>query len=168
MDRHFDAHYPRLVATARRVLGDHALAEEAAADVWQRLSDDPVADRPDDEVAAWLHVVTIRTALNRLRREQRHRTRLVTHGRASPPDTPVDPGEAVVVEDERARVRGVLARLPERQAAALLLRHAGHSYAEVASALGVAEGSVGVLLARGERAFQQVWTDDTTDDDEGL
>ncbi len=161
MDRHFDAHYPRLVATARRVLGDRALAEEAAADAWQRLSGSPVADRPDGEVAAWLHVVTIRVALNRLRRERRHRARLVTHGPVSLPEPAVDPGEAVVVEDERARVRDVLARLPERQAAALLLRHAGHSYAEIATALGVAEGSVGVLLARGERGFQRLWTDDT-------
>jgi DNA-directed RNA polymerase specialized sigma24 family protein len=45
--------------------------------------------------------------------------------------------------------------LPERQAAALLLRHSGHSYREIATALGVAEGSVGVLLARGERAFRR-------------
>ncbi len=159
MDRQFDAHYPRLVATARRVLGDHALAEEVAADALHRLAGAPVASRPDDEVAAWLQVVTVRVALNRLRGERRHHARVVRHGPASAPDPAIDPGDAVVAEQERSRVRSVLARLPERQAAALLLRHAGHSYAEVAEALGVAEGSVGVLVARGERAFQRLWTD---------
>ena len=38
--------------------------------------------------------------------------------------------------------------------AALLLRHAGHSYLEIAATLGVAVGSVGVILARAERAFR--------------
>lgn len=55
--------------------------------------------------------------------------------------------------DERDRVRATLAVLPDRQATALLLRHAGHSYREIAAALGVAEGSVGVLLARGEHGW---------------
>jgi RNA polymerase sigma-70 factor (ECF subfamily) len=63
--------------------------------------------------------------------------------------------EAIAEADERDRVRATLATLPERQALALLLRHGGYSYREIASALGVAEGSVGVLLARGERAFRQ-------------
>src|SRR5690606_27141002 len=68
---------------------------------------------------------------------------------------PAEPADAVVGADERERVRAALAVLPERQATALLLRHAGHSYRETATALGVAEGSVGVLLARGGRAFRR-------------
>lgn len=161
MQRRFDDHYPRLVAVARRVLGDRALAEEVAADALHRLDGAPVAARPDDEVAAWLHRVTIRTALNRLRSEQRHHARVVAHGAAVGPAAAVDPADVVVADDEQARVRAVLARLPDRQATAVLLRHAGHSYAEIAAALDVAEGSVGVLLARGERAFERLWHDDT-------
>lgn len=160
MDTTFETHYLRLVATARRVLGDHALAEEVAADALHRLEGDPVARRPDDEVRAWLYRVTVRLALNRLRHEQRHRARLVRHGSTTAGTGTVDPGDAVVADDQRTRVRDVLARLPERQATALLLRHAGHTHAEVAAALGVAEGSVGVLLARGERAFTRLWDDD--------
>jgi DNA-binding CsgD family transcriptional regulator len=56
--------------------------------------------------------------------------------------------------EAREQVRAALAELPERQRACLLLRHAGHSYAEIAATLGVAVGSVGVLLARAERAFR--------------
>lgn len=155
----FAAHYPGLVATARRVLGDAGLAEEVAADALQRLDDHAVRGRPEDEVAAWLHRVTVRLALNRLRQEQRHRARMARHAAVSPAAGPADPADAVVAGDQRDRVRAALARLPERQATVLLLRHAGHSYAEIAAALGVAEGSVGVLLARGERAFHDVWHD---------
>jgi RNA polymerase sigma-70 factor (ECF subfamily) len=35
----------------------------------------------------------------------------------------------------------------------LLLRHAGYSYAEIAASVGIAVGSVGVLLARAEQTF---------------
>lgn len=159
MDDRFTAHYPRLVAAARRVLDDVGLAEETAADALHRLEGEDVRDRPDDEVRAWLYRVTLRLALNRLRREQRHQARMVRHVAAAGPARSVDPADAVVVGDERTRVRAALAHLPERQATALLLRHAGHSYAEIAATLGVAVGSVGVLLARGERAFHDVWRD---------
>jgi RNA polymerase sigma-70 factor, ECF subfamily len=50
-------------------------------------------------------------------------------------------------------VRAAIAELPERQGRLLLLRYAGLSYVEIASALEVAPGSVGTLLARAERAF---------------
>ncbi len=52
-------------------------------------------------------------------------------------------------------MRRALAALPERQRDCLLLRHSGCSYAEIAAALGIAIGSVGVILARAERAFRE-------------
>jgi RNA polymerase sigma-70 factor (ECF subfamily) len=72
-------------------------------------------------------------------------------------------------EQQRA-VRQALASLPQRQRACLLLRHAGYSYAEIAATLDLAVGSVGVLLARGERAFRDAYldrndTDPGADDD---
>jgi RNA polymerase sigma-70 factor, ECF subfamily len=63
------------------------------------------------------------------------------------------PSELVVRQEERADVRRALLEVPERQRECLLLRHAGYSYAEIAATLGIAVGSVGVLLARAERAF---------------
>ena len=66
-----------------------------------------------------------------------------------------DPSSIVAARDEAGRVRQVLAQLPERQRAALVLRASGLSYAEVADALGVRPGSVGTILARAERAFRE-------------
>ena len=45
-----------------------------------------------------------------------------------------------------------------RPAQALLLRHSGLSYAEIAAAIGVAPGSVGTVLARAESEFEDQYT----------
>ncbi len=52
-------------------------------------------------------------------------------------------------------VRSILAEMPERQQAYILLRSTGLSYAEIAQATGVATASVGALLARAEREFRR-------------
>ncbi|WP_370326171.1 sigma-70 family RNA polymerase sigma factor [Euzebya sp.] len=159
----FAAHYARLTGLARRLV-DPATAEEVAADAIAKLDDAPVADRGDADVAAWLNRVTVNAALNRIRSRQREQARVAVHGRSVDP-TPDDTPDVVADRHEtQDRVRAVLAELPDRQATALLLRHSGHPYAEIAATLGVAEGSVGVLLARGERAFRRRWEDPTTAD----
>ena len=151
----FRRHYPRLVGLARRVLRDAGEAEDAAQEALLALRTHPVAGRGDDDVAAWLSRVVTNGALNRLRSRRRAdvRAQLVAAQDVRPLCD--DTANAVMDADGRERVRAALAVLPERQATALLLRHAGHSYREIANALGVVEGSVGVLLARGERAFRR-------------
>ncbi len=70
---------------------------------------------------------------------------------------------AGVTDDDRAHVascatclraldsvRAALARLPHKQAAALVLRHSGLSYAEVAAALDLSPASVGTTVRRAE------------------
>ncbi len=54
-------------------------------------------------------------------------------------------------------MRRALARLGRREAQLLILRYSDLSYREIALALGVAEGSVGTLLARAERRFAKVY-----------
>lgn len=64
----------------------------------------------------------------------------------------------VLRREEQAEVRQALARLPERQRNCLLLLHSGYRYAEIAATVGIAVGSVGVLLTRAERAFRAAYT----------
>jgi RNA polymerase sigma-70 factor (ECF subfamily) len=66
-----------------------------------------------------------------------------------------DVAEAVVTIEERNGVRAALARLPRTQAVALVLRHSGLSYAEVAAALDLSPGSVGTTLRRAESALRE-------------
>jgi len=107
--------------------------------------------------------VCLNTAYNRLRGQRRATARLDRAGRAERADDEADPDATPLLEVLRAEqqraVRQALASLPERQRACLLLRHAGYSYAEIAATLDLAVGSVGVLLARGERAFRDAYLD---------
>ena len=165
----FRARYGELHALCYRLLGDHAEAEDVVQETFLKLDGHPVLDRPDEEVAAWLRRVCLNATYNRLRGQRRATARLDRAGRLARVDEEEgDSGgpllDVLRAEQQRA-VRRALAALPERQRACLLLRHAGFSYAEIAATLDLAVGSVGVLLARGERAFRDAYLDG--DDDPG-
>lgn len=132
----------------------------------------PLLDRPDEVVGAWLRRVVLNLGVNRLRDRRRAAARAVRasqlDGTLDPersPDDNFSPPHAVLRAEARDEVRAALSALPERQRACLLLRHAGHSYAEIAATLGIAIGSVGVYLARGERAFRAAYA--SHDDNSG-
>ncbi|HEX6254708.1 MAG TPA: sigma-70 family RNA polymerase sigma factor [Euzebyales bacterium] len=155
----FRRRYPELVRLAARITGGTSEAEDVAQEALTRLSTHVVLDRPDSEIAAWLRRVTVNTSFNRLRSRRRGDDRARRSAAADQPLHVVDAGgpplAQVVRAEERALVRLALAELPERQRACLLLRHSGYRYAEIAETVGIAPGSVGVLLARGERAFRR-------------
>jgi RNA polymerase sigma-70 factor (ECF subfamily) len=52
-------------------------------------------------------------------------------------------------------VRTALTRLPRAQAVALVLRHSGLSYADVAAAVGLSPASVGTTVRRAEAALRE-------------
>jgi RNA polymerase sigma-70 factor, ECF subfamily len=159
----FRERYRDLYGLAYRLLGDHGEAEDVVQETFLKLDGQAVLDRPDEEVAAWLRRVCLNTAYNRLRGQRRASDRLDRAGRAERADDETDAAASPLLDVLRAEqqraVRQALASLPERQRACLLLRHAGYSYAEIAATLDLAVGSVGVLLARGERAFRDAYLD---------
>jgi RNA polymerase sigma factor (sigma-70 family) len=146
----FRATYPRVVAVAARVLGTRDEAEDVAQEVFLAFGRSSV---PATQAVGWLSVAAAHTALNHLRSGRRRATR----EEAAEPSDAVSPdvADAVVVRDERRRVRAALARLPRRQAVALVLRHSGLSYAEVAAALDLSPGSVGTTVRRAESALRK-------------
>jgi RNA polymerase sigma-70 factor (ECF subfamily) len=157
----FRARYGELHALCYRLLGDHAEAEDVVQETFLKLDGHRVLDRPDEEVAAWLRRVCLNATYNRLRGQRRTAARLDRAGRLERVDDEAGGGggpllDVLRAEQQRA-VRRALTALPERQRACLLLRHAGFSYAEIAATLDLAVGSVGVLLARGERAFRDAY-----------
>ena len=146
----FRTAYPRVVAVAARVLGSRDEAEDVAQEVFLSFGRSSV---PVGEALGWLSVAAAHTALNHLRSGRRRASReeVAGDGEAVAPDA----ADAVVTLDERRRVRAALARLPRKQAVALVLRHSGVSYAEVAAALDLSPASVGTTVRRAESALRK-------------
>ncbi|MEV4642173.1 sigma-70 family RNA polymerase sigma factor [Actinoplanes sp. NPDC049548] len=146
----FRSAYPRVVGVAARVLGSRDEAEDVAQEVFLSFGRSSV---PAGEAIGWLSVAAAHTALNHLRSGRRRAAR---EEYAREHDTvAADVADAVVTLEERRRVRAALARLPRRQAVALVLRHSGLSYAEVAAALDLSAGSVGTIVRRAESALRK-------------
>jgi RNA polymerase sigma factor (sigma-70 family) len=145
----FRENYPLVVGVAARVLGSRDQAEDVAQDVFLSFWRSPV---PAGEARGWLSVAAAHTALNLIRSGKRRALR----EQAVAGDTVVpDVADAVVTDEERGVVRAALARLPHKQAVALVLRHSGLSYADVAAALDISPGSVGTTVRRAESALRK-------------
>jgi RNA polymerase sigma factor (sigma-70 family) len=145
----FRAAYPRVVAVAARVLGSRDEAEDVAQEVFLSFGRSAV---PAEDAFRWLSVAAAHTALNLIRSSRRRAAR-----EEAVADDPVAPdvADTVVTREERSRVRAALGRLPHRQAVALVLRHSGLSYADVAAALDLSPGSVGTTVRRAESALRK-------------
>ena len=147
----FRAAYPRVVAVAARVLGSRDEAEDVAQEVFLTFARSTV---PAGEALGWLSVAAAHTSLNHLRSGRRRASREEAVGSRDHAVAP-DVADAIVARDERRRVRAALARLPRKQAVALVLRHSGLSYHEVAAALDMSPGSVGTTVRRAESALRK-------------
>ena len=151
----FRRDYRRVVAVAGRVLGSRDECEDVAQEVFLAFGRSTV---PADEASGWLTVAAVHTALNHLRsgrrRASREESAAVSEAVVRPTTSP-DVADVVVTAEERSRVRTALGALPEKQAAALVLRHSGLSYAEVATALSMSPGSVGTTVRRAESALRK-------------
>ena len=151
LDEVFRREYPRVVGVAARVLGSRDSAEDVAQDVFLSFGRSAV---PAGEARGWLSVAAAHTALNLLRSGRRRASREESAAAADDVVAP-DVADAVVTLEERRRVRAALARLPRKQAVALVLRHSGLSYADVAAALDLSPGSVGTTVRRAESALRE-------------
>lgn len=153
LEQVFRRDYPRVLAVAARVLGSGDGADDVAQEVFLAFGRSAV---PAGEAPGWLAVAAAHTALNHLRSGRRRaaREKAVADGVGRRDPAP-DVAEAVVTRDERRRVRAALARLPRKQAVALVLRHSGLSYADVAAALDLSPGSVGTTVRRAESALRK-------------
>ena len=151
LDTVFRRDYQLVVGVAARVLGSRDQAEDVAQDVFLSFGRSSV---PAAEARGWLCVAAAHTALNLLRSGRR---RVSREEAAAAADNAVvsDVAEAVVTLEERSRVRSALVRLPRKQVVALVLRHSGLSYADVAAALDLSPASVGTTVRRAESALRK-------------
>ena len=152
----FEQHWERLCRVLYSILGDWDEAEDLALETFMRLHRSPPADR--EHLGGWLYRVASNQALNALRARRRRQRYEEEAGHLALESYPPEDPAAVVEQDlERQRARTALGVIKPRSAQMLILRHSGMSYAEVAVALDISPASVGTLLARAEKEFEQAY-----------
>src|ERR1700693_2990636 len=152
----FVKHYPRIVGTLRRIVGDHERAEDLASEVFLKLYLRPFPQDADANVACWLYRTATNLGIDALRAAARRNNFEQAAALDSNHNKIAKNGFDQIVLSERAqRVRAVLAEIKPAQAHLLLLRASGHSYKELSAALEMEPASVGTLLVRAEAAFEK-------------
>jgi RNA polymerase sigma-70 factor (ECF subfamily) len=148
---------PRMLALARRMLGDAAEAEDVAQEVflraWRQASSWKAGQGRFD---TWMHRVALNLCYDRLRRRREQPM-------ADPPERP-DPAPGAQARLEAAdlsqQVETAVAALPERQREAILLCHYQElGNIEAATVMGVSVEALESLLARGRRALRATLAD---------
>lgn len=146
------AKLPRILALARRMLGDAAEAEDVAQEtflrVWRQAPRwQPGAARFD----TWLHMVTLNLCRDRLRR--RRETVMPELPEIADPAPPAD---AVLDDASQAKtVQAAIGALPERQREAILLVHYQDlTNIQAAAAMDLSVEALESLLARGRRSLR--------------
>jgi RNA polymerase sigma-70 factor (ECF subfamily) len=138
-------HRPRLWAVALRTLGDPEDAADALQDACVSAYRAAGGYRADAAVTTWLHRIVVNACLDLVRRRRSRPTVPLSPAVAEPLTT--EPADSVVT---RVDVQRALADLPfEQRAALVLVDLAGHTVADAAAVLGVAEGTVKSRCARG-------------------
>jgi RNA polymerase sigma-70 factor (ECF subfamily) len=148
----FLEHYPRLVRTLLRLVGNPGQAEELAADAFFRLHE----HRPEENPAGWLYRTAMNLGLDALRanaRRSRREERVSREGLAN--GTNGNPLYEMLAEEQRERVRTVISRLKPNQGQVLLMGSSGFTGKEIAAVLGVKLDSLYVLISRAKAQFEK-------------
>jgi RNA polymerase sigma-70 factor (ECF subfamily) len=143
-------------ATAVRLLGNPAEAEDVSQTVFLRAFQrfDAIGSSP--AAAGWLKTVTRNACLNHL---SRYRARLRFFSELERPDgEDFEPAvEQTAEADDVVQLEEALRRLPDHQRVPLVLFHfEDASYQEIAETLGVSVGKVKTDIHRGREALRKL------------
>jgi len=149
-----DRHAAHLHATACRLLGDPALAEDIVQvsflKAWTKASDWAPGTA---KFGTWLTRVTINACLDELRKK---RVQLGEDGHELPDTTP-NAEHILMRRDTRTDIEAAMCALPERQRTALTLSVFEElTQAEGALAMRITEGAYESLLVRARRRLRDV------------
>lgn len=144
--RVYDDHHRGVHATAYRVLGNSAQAQDVVQDVFIRIWRNPRKfDAQRGEIGSYLRLMARSRAVDLWREGQaagRASDRLKVVVEAAPPRIEAQPDRVALESAERHTVREALTRLPEPQREALVLAYWGGLTADqIASRAGVPLGT---------------------------
>ena len=142
-ERLYQASYGKILGTLTAMLGDRAAAEDCVHDSFERAYKKWATWQPIAPAEAWVHRIAINAAVS-YQRKMRLREVGEVIRRLGRPGLAPDPQETVDHHDLTA----ALAKLPPKQAAAIVLRHYhGYTNRAIANALGIPERTVASRLA---------------------
>ncbi len=142
-ERLYQASYGKILGTLTALLGDRAAAEDCTQDAFERAYRKWSTWQPLAPAEAWVHRIAINAAVSYQRKMRLREVGEVIRRIGRPGHGP-DPQEQV----ERRDLAEALAKLPPKQAAAIVLRHYhGYTNRAIAQALGVPERTVASRLA---------------------
>jgi RNA polymerase sigma-70 factor (ECF subfamily) len=134
----YDAHVQRVFRLAFRLTGEAELARELTQETFVRAFAQLERFRGESALSTWLHRVTISVVSNAMRKVKRFRTReadldeaslMATESRTADPDL-------------REKLHRAIDDLPEIYRTTFVMHDVeGYTHEEIASALGVAEGT---------------------------
>lgn len=163
-ERLVERYEPKLVRFIYGLTHDHELAEdlcqEALVSAYRALSNTP----PDLKLSPWLYKI----ALNKVRSEKRHKQpfqafALPTFGRDGEPgnkplfDLPDPREDAGETLGRREAILQTLQKLPQDQAAAIVMDVQGYGDDEIAAVLECSVAAVRQKLFRGRKAFRNLY-----------
>ena len=161
-ERLYNTSYGRILGTLTALLGDRAAAEDCAQEAFEKAYRKWAAWQPLAPAEAWVHRIAINAAIS-YKRKMRLREVDEVIRRIGRPGVGADPQDVV----ENRDLVAALAKLPPKQAAAIVLRHYhGYTNRAIAQALNIPERTVASRLSIAKqrlRVMLQPVYDDATD-----
>ncbi|HEX7264550.1 MAG TPA: sigma-70 family RNA polymerase sigma factor [Candidatus Dormibacteraeota bacterium] len=142
-ERLYQTSYGKILGTLTAMLGDRAAAEDCCQDAFERAFKKWDTWQPIAPAEAWVHRIAINAAVS-YKRKMRLREVGEVIRRIGRPGLGADPQDHI----EHRDLAEALAKLPPKQAAAIVLRHYhGYTNRAIAQSLGIPERTVASRLA---------------------
>lgn len=150
---------PRALALARRLLADHALAEDVVQEAFLAYWRNPASfDPARGAFGSWLLAMVHHKAVDAVRHEESQRRRLAAVGAWVAAHSESAPDVADDVADRMAglQVRRALEKLPAGQREAIVLTYwGGYTQVQIAQRTGVPLGTVKTRILAAKRGLQK-------------
>jgi RNA polymerase sigma-70 factor (ECF subfamily) len=160
----YDVYAPLVFGIARKVTASRALAEDVTQEVFVQLWQDPRRFDPErGTLRSYLGVLAHRRAVDAVRRDTRRHAReeIAGTGSVAAPTSSWGQPETVVDREVAGQVRRAIDRLPPAQQEALRLAYyGGRTYRDVASVLGIPEGTAKSRLRSGLANLSELLVDE--------
>ena len=145
-----------------RYVGNHEDASDVAQEVFLRAYRALRGFKGDASIGTWLYRIAVNACLNRL--AARHPAADSIESSVAIADRAPDPASRLLQQEQSARVRAAIARLPGKQRTTLILRvYQELSHQEIASIVGSSVGAVKANFFHALRNLKKILEQDETE-----